>query len=150
MNRVFLLGELTRFESSRTRDGSPMCKLRVSTCSRGVGASSMTHHTAWHTVIAFDDVASACDDLSGEGEVLFVQGFSRTIGDRERGYRALVIAEAISRLDGASVDLAELEVAPPDISDLLEHVEWGMSEDEKELWREAWCWRVEYDRARSG
>lgn len=149
MNRVFLLGELSKVEFSRARDDSPVCKLRVSTCSRAPGPSSSKHYTAWHTVIAFDGVAEACDGL-GEGVVVFIQGFSRTIGDRARGQRSLVIAETITTLEGASVDLAELEVASPDISDLLEHVEWGMSEDEKERWREAWCWRVDYDRSRSG
>lgn len=108
LNKVMLIGHLGADpEIKQMPSGTPMAKLRVATTETWNDRASgqRQEKTEWHTVIAFDKLASICERYLSKGRLVFVEGAitTRSWDDKETGqkrYMTEIKARDIRMLGG--------------------------------------------------
>lgn len=101
VNRIILIGNLGADPEERaTKEGRPVCNLRVATSEKYKGEE----HTEWHRIVVFGEQASACAKYLKKGRSVYVEGRlrSRTWVDKDQNKRFSVdvIGERVVFLSG--------------------------------------------------
>ena len=118
VNRVILIGNLTRDAESLPSSGKPMTRMRLATNStwRDAGGNRQ-EETEYHAVIAFGRLAEVCALYCTRGRRVYVEGRLRTheyVGsDGLRRYSTEIVAQSVKLLT-ARKDSPELTAEEPD------------------------------------
>jgi len=103
VNRVILVGNLTKDAESLPSSGKPMTRMRLATNSiwRDSGGNRQ-EETEYHAVIAFGRLAEVCALYCTRGRRVYVEGKLRTRdftgGDGLRRFSTEVVAESVKLL----------------------------------------------------
>ena len=92
VNKVILIGHLGADPEMRaTTGGVPIARLRIATTETWNDRVSgqKQEKTEWHTVIAFDKLASICERYLSKGRLVYIEGAlqTRTWDDKESGQK---------------------------------------------------------------
>ncbi|MGA8015535.1 MAG: single-stranded DNA-binding protein [Candidatus Dormiibacterota bacterium] len=103
VNRVILIGNLTRDAESLPSSGKPMTRLRLATNTGWRDASgNRQEETEYHSVIAFGRLAEVCALYCTRGRRIYVEGRLRTHdyvgGDGQRRYSTEIVAQTVKLL----------------------------------------------------
>lgn len=108
-NRVFLCGHVGNEPISRAVGVNTVVELRIATTERGKKHGEVTQHTQWHTVIAWNSVASSALHVRA-GDMVVVEG--------RLGHRKYIGADNkpryVSEITAYSVTLVDAG-APPEL-----------------------------------
>ena len=118
VNRVILIGNLTRDAESLPSTGKPMTRMRLATNSTWRDAAgNRQEETEYHSVIAFGRVADVCALYCTRGRRVYVEGRLRTseyVGaDGLRRYSTEIVAQSLKLLT-ARREGSELAAEEPD------------------------------------
>jgi single-strand DNA-binding protein len=124
VNRVILVGNMTRDAESLPSSGKPMTRLRLATNTGWRDAEgNRQEETEYHSVIAFGRLAEVCALYCTRGRRIYVEGRLRTHdyvgGDGLRRYSTEIVAQTVKLLTArrtgpemAGDELEEEEVVP--------------------------------------
>jgi len=103
INRVILIGNLTRDAESLPSSGKPMTRMRLATNSGWRDAEgNRQEETEYHAVIAFGRLAEVCALYCTRGRRIYVEGRLRTHeyvgGDGLRRYTTEIVAQTVKLL----------------------------------------------------
>jgi single-strand DNA-binding protein len=92
VNKVILIGHLGADPEMRaTTSGVPIARLRIATTETWNDRTSgqKQEKTEWHTVIAFDKLATICERYLAKGKLVYIEGQlqTRTWDDKESGQK---------------------------------------------------------------
>jgi single-strand DNA-binding protein len=118
INKVLLIGNLTRDAESLPSTGKPMTRMRLATNSGWRDAEGNRKEEAeYHSVIAFGRLAEVCALYCHRGRRIYVEGRLRTHeyvgGDGLRRYSTEIVAQSVKLLT-ARRSAPELEVEDPE------------------------------------
>jgi single-strand DNA-binding protein len=104
VNKVILIGNLTKDAESLPSSGKPMTRMRIATNSTWRDASgNRQEETEYHAVICFGRLAEVCALYGTRGRRVFVEGKLRTRdytgGDGLRRFSTEVVAESFKLLN---------------------------------------------------
>jgi single-strand DNA-binding protein len=106
VNKVILIGNLGRdAELRNTTSGMQIASLRLATTDRRKdSAGQWTDHTEWHSVVAFDKLATLMERFGKKGKPLYVEGRIQTREytdkDGQKRWSTEIIAGEIRLLGG--------------------------------------------------
>ena len=115
INRVILVGNLTRDAESVSTNGKSMTRMRIATNNRWRdSAGNRQEATEYHTAISFGRLAEICALYCTKGKLVYVEGRLRTrefeTADKSRRTSTEIVAETVRMLQGRSpVTGAEFE-----------------------------------------
>ena len=109
INRVILIGNLTRDAESLPSSGKPMTRLRLATNSAWRDAEGNRQEEAeYHSIVAFVRLAEVCALYCHRGRRIYVEGRLRTHeyvgGDGLRRYSTEVVAHTVKLLTARRTD----------------------------------------------
>ena len=114
VNRVILIGNLTRDAESLPSTGKPMTRMRLATNSGWRdSAGNRQEETEYHGVIAFGRLAEVCALYCTRGRRVYVEGRLRTHeyvgGDGLRRFSTEIVAQSVKLLTArkATSELAD-------------------------------------------
>jgi len=91
VNKAIIVGNLGRDPEVRfTPSGRAVAKFSVATTERWTDQQGQKQEkTEWHTVIAFDKLASICERYLSKGRLVYIEGAlqTRTWDDKETGQK---------------------------------------------------------------
>jgi len=109
VNRVILIGNLTKDAESLPSSGKPMTRMRIATNSVWRDArGNRQEETEYHAVVSFGRLAEVCALYCTRGRRVFVEGKLRTRdytgGDGLRRFSTEVVAESVKLLTARRPD----------------------------------------------
>ncbi len=103
VNRVILIGNLTKDAESLPSSGKPMTRLRLATNSQWRdGEGNRQEETEYHAIVAYGRLAEVCALYCTRGRRVYIEGRLRTReysgSDGLRRYSTEVVAETVKLL----------------------------------------------------
>jgi single-strand DNA-binding protein len=108
VNKVILIGHLGRDpEMKQTPSGMQIANLRIATSETWIDKNTgqKQEKTEWHTVVAFDKLASICERYLSKGRQVYIEGSltTRSWDDKQTGqkrYMTEIKAKEMKMLGG--------------------------------------------------